>query len=83
MKVTGKEPAYPVTNLEVDPKSNFRAGLSMRQYFAAMAMQGLCANSSLEGWIDKDRAREAVYCADALIAELNKTDKEPPAKSWF
>ena len=45
-------------------------GLTKREYFAAMALQGLLANDS--GLITS-KARDAVKAADALIEELNKT----------
>lgn len=47
-------------------------GLTKREYFAAMALQGLIPwNKS--GKIDPDSyAMLAVACADALIQELNK-----------
>lgn len=50
-------------------------GLSKREYFAAMAMQGLCAN---EQWYKNSNgnpewySNKAVEIADALITELNK-----------
>ena len=44
-------------------------GLTKREYFAAMAMQGLLANDS--GLITS-KARDAVKSADLLIEELNK-----------
>lgn len=40
-------------------------GLTKRELFAAMAMQGLCA----EG--DTFNAKKAVECADALLAALD------------
>lgn len=47
-------------------------GLTKREKFAAMAMQGLLAGSPLDGecleWVEI----EAVERADGLIAELNK-----------
>lgn len=43
--------------------------LTKREYFAAMALQGLLANDS--GLITS-KARDAVKAADALIEELNK-----------
>jgi hypothetical protein len=48
-------------------------GLTKREYFAAMAMQGLLANSfrSPTSYIESN-AEYAVNYADALIAELNK-----------
>ena len=44
-------------------------GLTKREYFAAMAMQGLLANDS--GLITS-KARDAVQAAEALIEILNK-----------
>lgn len=51
-------------------------GLSKREYFAAMAMQGICANS-IPGshHMSQATAMDAVDYADALIAELNKEKK--------
>jgi hypothetical protein len=52
-----------------------REGLTIRDYLAARAMQGLLANpttgDSRPDWI----ARIAVVNADTLIAELNKGQK--------
>lgn len=45
-------------------------GLTKREYFAAMALQGLLANDSA---LITGKARDAVQAADALIEELNKT----------
>jgi hypothetical protein len=45
-------------------------GLTKREYFAAMAMQGLLARQSTGS--TKDYADIAVNQADALITELNK-----------
>jgi hypothetical protein len=61
----------------------FNAGLSKREYFAAMAMQGLQSkpimyvshDSNKEVSFEllrKEHARRAVEIADALIEELNK-----------
>ena len=49
-------------------------GCSKREYFAAMAFQGMLANSILI--VDcktKDIATHAVYAADELINALNET----------
>ena len=70
MTITGNEPAMPY----IDPV-NERAtgGLAIRQYFAAMAMQGLCANSVPGPQHKPERlAYEAVEIADAVINQLNK-----------
>ena len=49
-------------------------GLTKREYFAAMAMQGILANSSdgLVGWNYRIICENSVIAADALIAALNK-----------
>lgn len=57
--------------------ANYRVpGLSKREYFAGLAMQGMLANSfyAQQGVADMDKAVSARSCqiADALIAELNK-----------
>ena len=43
-------------------------GLTKREYFAALAMQGIITKGYTNGYI----AKEAVEIADALIEELNK-----------
>jgi len=45
-------------------------GLTKREYFAAMAMQGLLARASTG--LSSQYADLAVDCADALIQQLNK-----------
>jgi hypothetical protein len=84
-KITGNEPAMPMNEEDTDrikeyPDALF-PGLTIRQHFAAMAMQGLLyqnlpvdralnesSNSQLNACVSA-----SVKCADALIAELNKT----------
>lgn len=58
-------------------------GLTKREYFAAMAMQGMCAdgffhaNSESVDHKTVMGAFTAVQMADALINELNKPDVTP------
>ena len=48
-------------------------GLTKREHFAAMAMQGMCANSSLiQIWTYQNIAEWSVQQADSLIEALNK-----------
>lgn len=50
------------------------AGLTKREHFAAMAMQGLLSGVPADGIISYDEvADDARRCADALLAELEKT----------
>lgn len=95
-KITGNEPAMPFIDfnevghgdtLTIRACSGnpnyipFNRGLTIRQQFSAMAMQGCLSNSlgtdlgcePLWHGTPEKIARYAVEMADALIAELNKT----------
>ena len=50
------------------------AGLDLRDYFAAKAMQGFAASESEASghWIDETAAERAYAWADAMLAERNK-----------
>ena len=58
----------PINTIEYN-NNYISTGLTKREYFAAMALQGLLANDS--GLITS-KARDAVQAADLLIEELNK-----------
>ena len=77
----GNEPAYPVEVAAGDngwrehqtgPSTFMTAGLTKRELFAAMAMQGHCANQEMSGLIARSIATMSVEQADALLAELAK-----------
>ena len=63
------KPNEPINIIEYN-NNYISTGLNKREYFAAMALQGLLANDS--GLITS-KAIDAVKAADALIEELNKT----------
>lgn len=70
------EPAFPsAQNVIVgEYRTGGHAGLTKREYFAAMALQGLLSRPIVHGLpitID-ERAHEALVYADALIAALEK-----------
>ena len=52
-------------------KSN---GLTKREYFAVMALQGMLAKYGSDYQVQN--AKEAIYWADLLIEELNKTKQD-------
>jgi hypothetical protein len=53
--------------------STFSSGLSKREYFAALAMQGILRDTNTAPhYSDESVAKSAVEMADALIAALNK-----------
>lgn len=61
------DPAFPVSPSDYSAKH----GLTKREYFAAMAMQGILTN---EGRGDTSAViRVAMWHADELIEKLNKT----------
>lgn len=67
------KPAFPFQGAlhlydEVVPAC-YADGMTLREYYAGLAMQGLCANP---GFINIPPATQAVEIADALIAELAK-----------
>lgn len=54
-------------------KGPFHAGMTLREHFAARAMQGLLSDTADIDVHPTRIARLAVECADALIAELAET----------
>jgi len=77
MKITGNEPAMP-HHLQWHGRDLVEhiteGGLTIRQQFAMAAMQALISNSENRGK-DTEIAIVAIACADALINELNKSEK--------
>ena len=63
--------AYPITEQQSD--YSYMQGLTKRELFAAMALQGLV--SRMNGSVEDD-VYAAVKAADALIEELNKNKGE-------
>lgn len=49
-----------------------QSGLTKREYFAAMAMQGILADPDNQGYAE-GIAKDAVKIADELITQLNQT----------
>jgi len=66
METKANEPAFPIPQV-------LHLELTKREYFAAMALQGIIANKDgLDIKIERI-VESAVDTADALIEELNKT----------
>ena len=55
-----------------DDNSEASEGMTKREYFAGLAMQGLMAGMSSMGFIAADVATASRIAADALLAELDK-----------
>lgn len=64
----GNESAFP--RLDQDYRD---IGLTKREYFAGLAMQGILSNVSVDAFGGMLQiAEQCIIVADALIAELNK-----------
>lgn len=86
-KITGDEPANPIKEQPVsyqlpDGSKRIDVGLSIRQEFAAKAMQGLLSDVETQRWIQEDKrftgnnfaevvGLNCVEFADNLINALN------------
>lgn len=91
MKTNPNEPINPmfnsegfpgyISNVMPDSDKQYSSGLSKREYFAAMAMQGVLAGhyeyftGNADVSVPSEIAKYAVFNADALIEELNKESK--------
>lgn len=71
-KINGDQPTSPLVELDTysGRPCNQHFGLTKREYFAAMALQGFCANINPQYMVDNWIAKMAVKQADELIKEL-------------
>lgn len=67
------EMAFPVMDVSAVPNGQVQLGLTKREYFAGLVMQGICSESSCRRALSASAlARFSVEYADALISELSK-----------
>jgi len=64
-KINDGGPAFPF--VEPDTQCNVATGISLRDYFAAKAMQGICANPDFSGWDSDAVVFRAYGIADAML----------------
>jgi hypothetical protein len=75
-KIDQNEPAFPDPS-HANPQyvTEGRAGMTIRTWLAGQALQGILANCDIDATSNEEsHARYCVNHADALIAELNKTN---------
>ena len=72
----GKQEAFGFAAQLNNGESIYSAGLTKREYFAAMAMQGILTTTHTYGHNYKAIAIDAVKFADALLKELDKPKSE-------
>ena len=76
----GNEPVTPhlTYNVSSGQPNGLKEGLTKREYFAAMAMQGMCANQPFLNNLNAEPSQVAAACieiADALINALNQPNE--------
>ena len=82
--MSGAELAFPFVETGAMQGESINFGLTKRELFAAMAMQGMLAQVAAEStptaWdaAPEVAAAGAVRCADALLAELAKPQEITP-----
>jgi hypothetical protein len=62
-------------------KDHTDAGISIREHFASIAMQGMLANAGRNSIPFDQMARDAVSMADALVADLTPPWQPKPSPS--
>jgi hypothetical protein len=61
-------PAFPSSEWDAQYDRTFHAGgMTLRDYFAAKAMQGICASGPTHEWTNSRLAAEAYDLADAML----------------
>jgi len=61
-------PDEPIQPIEYS--DNYSNGLTKREYFAAMAMQGFITKYGVD--FQEEQIKQAIFVADIFIEELNK-----------
>jgi len=70
-------PAMPIVVPASEKPEFYASGLSKREHFAAMAMQGIFSSiHAVENLNQEEFAMEAISMADALLKALEKTNEE-------
>ena len=67
-------PAFPYREQDGNGQYRDHFGVTKREYFAAMALQGLLAHPESDNHGDTEIASQSVNLADALLAELGKEE---------
>lgn len=68
-------PAFPIQNAQYTEAYGGHPGMTMRQYYAGLAMQGhIASEADGSAYTAEGAAERSVRFAEALIAELEKTN---------
>jgi hypothetical protein len=71
--------AFATSAISIDQHTIYAPGLTKREYFAALALNGLCSSMNWKHSIvlPEGMASDSLEFADALIEELNKPPPPP------
>lgn len=72
MKTREEDAAFGCVGMLSREEDVYNHGLTKRELFAAMAMQGILSNPERVGGTDKELTQYSVMLANALINELNE-----------
>lgn len=72
MKINKYDPAFPTDDYFDEKITNTLPGLTKREYFASLALQGILSAGDAESDPPHILAEYAVECAERLIDALNK-----------
>jgi hypothetical protein len=65
-------PAFPQHGFDtIAERFTSQGGMTLRDYFAAKAMQGICASGPAAEWTNSRLAAEAYNLADAMLEVRN------------
>tara|TARA_R110000824_G_scaffold24841_4_gene87022 strand:+ start:724 stop:942 length:219 start_codon:yes stop_codon:yes gene_type:complete len=64
-------PAFPTQETQYPDRIAATTGMSLRDYFAAKAMQGYLSDTALSGTVEQ-LAKASYQAADAMMEERNK-----------
>ena len=64
------KPNEPINTIEYN-NNYISTGLTKREYFAAMALQGFITKYGVD--FQEEQIKQAIFVADIFIEELNKT----------
>ena len=78
MSNTNGGPAFPsARDMRFNPDFDHEEGMSLRDYFAAKALQGICAHSDTWGLADEDICVQAYKLADNMVKARELSDGKP------
>jgi len=65
--IMSNPPAFPSQSVYIEDQETNSRGMTLRDYFAAKVMQGICASGPSMEWSSNRLAAEAYDLADAML----------------